>query len=707
MKVLVIDDEKHIRQSLSDYLEDNDYDVITAEDGQQGLRFISSEKPDLVLLDLRMPEMDGIDVLRQGKKIMPDLPMIVISGANCIGDVVKALHYGAWDYLEKPIHNFTALDHSINLALEKARLIRENRAYQENLEKMVKERTRELENANTHLSNINERLHKIVETTQRLHACVEMEHFGKKVLEEFAAHMTATGGSLYLLEKNGLRLVHSLICEHTPEFIPFPLPEDSVFKTVLDQGEALLVHNIEKENTYLPSGWPGYSNGSFLAFPIREDFGNPIGIITLYNKQTPPFIDQDKEIGAILSSYCCETIRAIKAFQESKRKEIQLQQAQKMEAIGTLAGGIAHDFNNILSGIIGYAELAKMALGTNEKARKYIDQVMAGAWRAGKIISQILTFSRQAESEMRPLKVYLIVKEAVKFLRSSIPSTIHIIEKIDAKDMVMADATQIHQVIINLCTNAYHAMKGAGGTLSISLRNAELSGEDLEEGSPLGEYISLQIKDTGCGIDEDVIDRIFEPYFTTKEVSHGTGLGLAVVSSIVKKHKGMIKVHSRIGKGTVVDVFFPVFNSPLDQCTKPEYNIKAFEGTERILLVDDEQALLDSTQQILSSMGYTVSGFTDSISAYKAFAKEPNAFDLVITDMSMPNMDGRLLSEKILSLKKDMPIILCTGFHESFTEKDATKMGIRRYLHKPVPRQTLTLAIREELSKLGKKNGTN
>ncbi|MGD9686630.1 MAG: response regulator [Desulfobacter sp.] len=707
MKVLVIDDEKHIRQSLSDYLEDNDYDVITAENGQQGLGFISSEKPDLVLLDLRMPEMDGIDVLRQGKKIMPDLPMIVISGANRIGDVVKALQYGAWDYLEKPIHNFTALDHSINLALEKARLIRENRAYQEHLERMVKERTRELENANTHLSNINERLHKIVETTQRLHACVKMEHFGKKVLEEFAGHMTATGGSLYLLEENGLRLVHSLISEHTPEFIPFPLPEDSVFKTVLEQGQALLVHNIEKENTYLHSGWPGYSNGSFLAFPIREDFGNPIGIITLYNKQTPPFVDQDKEIGAILSSYCCETIRAIKAFEESKKKEIQLQQAQKMEAIGTLAGGIAHDFNNILSGIIGYAELAKMALGTNEKARKYIDQVMGGAWRAGKIISQILTFSRQTESEMRPLKLYLIVKEAVKFLRSSIPSTIHIIEKIDTKDIVVADATQIHQVIINLCTNAYHAMKGAGGTLSISLRNAELSGEDLEEGSPLGEYITLQIKDTGCGIDEKIIDRIFEPYFTTKEVSHGTGLGLAVVSSIVKKHKGMIKVHSRIGKGTVVDVFFPVVNSPLGQFTKPEYNIKALEGTERILLVDDEQDLLDSTQQILSSMGYTVSGFTDSISAYKAFAKEPNAFDLVITDMSMPNMDGRLLSEKILSLKKDMPIILCTGFHDSFTEKDAAKMGIRRYLHKPVPIQTLTLAIREELSKLGEKYGTN
>jgi DNA-binding response OmpR family regulator/nitrogen-specific signal transduction histidine kinase len=707
LKILVIDDEKHIRQSLADYLEDNDYDVVTAENGRQGLAFVSSEKPDLVLLDLRMPEMDGFEVLRQGKKILPDLPMIVISGANRIEDVVKALRYGAWDYIEKPIQSFTVLDHSIHRALEKAKLIRENKAYQKNLESMVKERTCELENANTHLFNINARLHKIVETTQRLHGCVEMKHFGKKLLEEFAAHMDATGGSLYLLEENGLRLVHSIISGHAPEFISFPLPEKSVFKTILEKGQALLVQNIEEEKRYLPSGWPGYSNGSFLAFPIKEESGTPIGIITIHNKQTPPFVDQDKDIGAILSSYCCETIRAIKAFQESKRKEIQLQQAQKMEAIGTLAGGIAHDFNNILSLIIGYAELAKLDIGTNEKAQKNIDQAMRGARRAGEIVSQILTFSRQVEPEMKPLKLYLIVKEAVKFLRSSIPSTIQIIEKMDAKAMVLADATQIHQVVMNLCTNAYHAMRETGGTLSVFLRNAEPSREDLEEGCSFGDYIALQIKDTGCGIDDNVMGRIFDPYFTTKEVSQGTGLGLALVSSIVKKHNGIIKIHSRVGKGTVVDVFFPVFNAALDTFTKPEYSIKELGGTERILLVDDEQGILDSTQQMLSNMGYTVSGFSDGISAFKAFAKEPDTFEVVITDMSMPNMDGRVLSEKILSLRKNIPIILCTGFHETFTEKDAAKMGIRRYLHKPVPIQTLTLAIRKELSRLGKDHGTN
>jgi len=707
LKLLIIDDEKHIRQSLAVHLEDNDFNVITAKNGQQGLELILAEKPDLVLLDLRMPQMDGIDVLRQGKKIMPDLPVIVISGANRIEDVVKALRHGAWDYLEKPILNFNVLDHSINRALEKAILIEENKTYQKNLESMVKERTRELKNANTHLCDINARLHKIVETTQRLHGCVEMEHFGKKVLEEFAALMAATGGSLYLLEENGLRLVHSIISGHTPEFIPFPLPEESVFKTVLEKGQALLVNNIEEENIYLPSGWPGYSNGSFLAFPIREDYGAPIGIITLHDKQTPPFVDQDKEIGAILSSYCCETIRAIKAFQASKEKEIQLQQAQKMEAIGTLAGGIAHDFNNILSGIIGYAELAKMDLNTNTKAGRYIDQVKIGARRAGEIVSQILTFSRQTESEMKPIKIYLIVKEAVKFLRSSIPSTIHISENVATHDMAFADPTQIHQVVMNLGTNAYHAMRETGGTLSVSLKKAELSNNDLEEGCPFGEYIVLQIADTGCGIDDGVMDRIFDPYFTTKAVSQGTGLGLAVVSSIVKKHNGMIKINSQIGKGTIVDVFFPIFNNTLDHCEEPEYSVKNLEGTEHILLVDDEHGILDSTRQMLSNMGYTISGFADGISAFKAFAKAPAAFDLVITDMSMPNMDGRVLSEKILSVRKEIPVILCTGFHETFTETDAVKMGIRRYLHKPVTIQTLTLAIRDELGRREKDHGTN
>ncbi len=698
-KILVIDDEMHIRQSFADFLEDMGYEVILAENGRAGLDLLLSARPDLVLLDLRMPEMDGLNLLKQSGTLAPGLPIIVISGASRIDDVVRSLRYGAWDYLEKPVRDFSILRHAVEKALEKRRLVQENQAYQEHLESMVRERTLELENANTHLSKINARLHKIVESTQRLAGCTDMAQFSVKVLEEFATHMGAANGSLYLIEKNGLRLQHSLDPGHSSAFIPFPLPEKSVFDMVLNQGRPLLAHNIKEERNYLPSGWPEYSNGSFLAFPIQDSYGSLIGVIALHNRDNLSFTEQDKEIGAILASYSCETIRAIKAFQASRKTELQLRQAQKMEAIGTLAGGIAHDFNNILSSILGYAELTRMDIDITEKAHNHIDQVMKGARRAGELVSQILTFSRQSESELAPLKLYLIVKEAVKFLRSSIPSTIDIVEKINSKSTVLADGTQIHQVVMNLCTNAYHAMRNTGGTLSVSLRDVELAGEDVEEGHSSGPYLVLKVEDTGCGIEEKSIERIFDPYFTTKQVSHGTGLGLSVVIGIVKKHNGFIKVSSRIGSGTVFNVFFPVINNLTDLRPKTEDNIEEFFGTERILLVDDEQSILESTQKILSYMGYAVAGFTDSLSAFKAFEEHPGEFDLVITDMSMPKMDGRQLSEKILSLRKDIPVILNTGFHETFMEEDAVKMGIRRYLQKPVTRQVLTAAIREELDR--------
>ncbi len=699
LKILVIDDEMHIRQSFADFLEDMGYEVMLAENGRTGLELLLSERPDLVLLDLRMPEMDGLNVLKQSGKLAPDLPIIVISGANRIEDVVRSLRYGAWDYLEKPVRDFSILRHAVEKALEKRRLVKENQAYQEHLESMVKGRTLELENANTHLSNINTRLHKIVEATQRLAGCTDMAQFSVKVLEEFAAHMGATNGSLYLIEKNGLRLQHSLDPGHSSAFIPFPLPEKSVFNMVLNQGRPLLAHNIKEEKNYLPSGWPEYSNGSFLAFPIQDSYGRLIGVIALHNRDNLSFTEQDKEIGAILASYSCETIRAIKAFQASRKTELQLRQAQKMEAIGTLAGGIAHDFNNILSSILGYAELTRMDIDIAEKAHNHIEQVMKGARRAGELVSQILTFSRQSESELEPLKLYLIVKEAVKFLRSSIPSTIDMVEKIDSRSMVLADGTQIHQVVMNLCTNAYHAMRNTGGTLSVSLQDVELAKEDTEEGHSPGQYLVLKIEDTGCGIEEKSIERIFDPYFTTKQVSQGTGLGLSVVIGIVKKHNGFIKVSSQVGGGTVFKVFFPIINHLTDLHPKTEDNIEEFFGTERILLVDDEHSILESTQKILSYMGYTVAGFTDSLSAFRAFEEHPDEFDLVITDMSMPKMDGRQLSEKILSLRKNMPVILNTGFHETFMEEDAVKMGIRRYLQKPVTRQVLTAAIREELDR--------
>ncbi|MEJ2156536.1 MAG: response regulator [Desulfobacteraceae bacterium] len=317
-KILIIDDEKHIRQSFADYLEDRDYSVLLAENGRIGFEMLRSVRPDLVLLDLRMPEMDGFELLKEGKKLFPDLPIIIISGANLRADVVRALRYGAWDYLEKPVLDFSILGHSVEKALEKARLKKENKAYQKRLEFMVIERTRELEQANTNLSHVNARLHKIVETTQKLTGCVDLKQFGLKILGEYASYMAASGGSLYLVEENGLRLMSSLDPGHASAFLSFPLPENSILKIAIDGGQPLLIRNIEEEKCITPSGWIDYTDGSLLAFPICDSYGNDIAVITLHGKNGAPFVEEDKEIGAILASYSCETIRAIKAYENTK-----------------------------------------------------------------------------------------------------------------------------------------------------------------------------------------------------------------------------------------------------------------------------------------------------------------------------------------------------------------------------------------------------
>jgi signal transduction histidine kinase len=493
--------------------------------------------------------------------------------------------------------------------------------------------------------------------------------------------------------------MHALDSVHAPVFLEFPLAENSVFNKILNDKKSLLINDIKEDKNFSSSGWQGYKNGSLLAFPILDSNNTVLGIITLHNKQEPPFLEQDKEIGAILASYCCETIRAINAFETVRESAKKLRQSQKMEAIGTLAGGIAHDFNNILSGIIGYAQLVEMNAGKPENIKKNIDQIMKGTKRASELVTQILTFSRKVEYEKKPLNIYLIVKEAAKFLRSSIPSTIEIIEEINTRSVVMADATQIHQVVMNLCTNAYHSMRDTGGTLLISLSDINIDESTKEKNCEPGLYIKLSIKDTGHGIEEKNLERIFDPYFTTKKISQGTGLGLAVVSGIVKKHNGFTRVLSERGVGTEIQVFFPVVQQLNNKNAKVERLVENFAGSEKIMLVDDEEDILNPTKAILGNMGYKVEGFIDAVSALETFKKDPDGFDLVITDMTMPKMKGNILSEKILTIRKDIPVILCTGYHESFTENDALETGIRRFVQKPVAGKKLASIIREELGK--------
>jgi PAS domain S-box-containing protein len=386
------------------------------------------------------------------------------------------------------------------------------------------------------------------------------------------------------------------------------------------------------------------------------------------------------------------------AEQEHRDLERMLQQAQKMEAIGTLAGGIAHDFNNILSPILIQTEMALLDLPSDSLIRLNLEDVLDAGNRARDLVKQILAFSRQSEEERNPFKVGPVVVDALKLLRATLPVTIEIKQNIEAEsDMVMADATQIHQVLMNLCTNASHAMQKKGGLLAVGLERVYLDASaataihELEPGS----YLKLSVRDTGEGMDRITQERIFDPYFTTKKKSGGTGMGLAVVHGIVRSYEGAITVESNLGKGTTFCVYLP--------CLERESPMKAVEteplpsGNERILLVDDEKAITDATQQMLERLGYQVVARTSSIEALEVFRLQPDSFDLLLTDQTMQGMTGEDLAKKVMAIRSDIPIVLCTGFSHNINEEKAKSMGIREFIMKPVLIREMAAIIRRLL----------
>ena len=379
--------------------------------------------------------------------------------------------------------------------------------------------------------------------------------------------------------------------------------------------------------------------------------------------------------------------------------ERQLQQVLKIQAIGTLAGGIAHDFNNILFPIVGYTELTMDEVPEDSVAHKNLQEILKAANRAKDLVKQILTFSRQSDQERKPIKVQHIITEALRLLRASIPASIEITHAIqDDCGPVMGDATQIHQVVMNLCTNAYQAMQDKGGKLEVILTEIDIGYEEMIDkiGMQPGKHLRLLVKDEGCGMDAAVLDRIFEPYYTTKEQGKGTGLGLSVIHGIVKNHGGDITVKSTPGKGTIFQVYLPLIED-LDLATELEPGNGATQGEERILLVDDEEQIVAMERQMLENLGYRVTARTDSQEALKVFAKNPHDFDLVITDMTMPYMTGDQLAQKMLDIEPNIPVILCTGFNEIITEEKALAMGIQKFVMKPIVKHDLATTIRSVL----------
>lgn len=375
--------------------------------------------------------------------------------------------------------------------------------------------------------------------------------------------------------------------------------------------------------------------------------------------------------------------------------EKQLRQAQKMEAIGTLAAGIAHDFNNILWTVIGFTELAMDDLPEDSKSCANLRNVLLSGERAKDLVSQILSISRPDEQSRRPVDIRPILKETIKFLRSSIPSTIEIRVRIDSKiGHVVADPTQIHQVLMNLCTNAWHAIGTTPGVLELVLDQVELHAR--VGGLTPGPYARITVKDSGCGIPSGTIDRIFEPYFTTKERGEGTGLGLSVVHGIVNSHGGRIEVESRQNMGSTFRIYLPVLDGPHAEQEQPSEKVLP-KGAESILFVDDEPSIVTMSEQILKRLGYQVMALSSSVAALDAFQDKPHDFDLLITDVTMPKLSGTQLIQKVREIRADIPVVLCTGYSELVSDDLSSHLGIQEVIMKPILKKEMAQAIRRAL----------
>ncbi len=443
---------------------------------------------------------------------------------------------------------------------------------------------------------------------------------------------------------------------------------------------------------------------------LLDSEGNPAGVVVWEGKNPITgkwYINHDRAIkwidGRMVHLQVATDITNIKKIEEERKNvEEKLRQKHKMEAIGTLAGGIAHDFNNVLSILIGNAELAMDDIHEDHPSHGSLIEILHASSRARDLVAQLLSFSRKTEPGHVVMDLESSVQEAVRLMRATLPTSIGIEVLVEESlHAIKADPTQIHQILLNLCTNSAHAMELDGGKLQLRLANIQLDEKTAVAFHDLkpGKYVQLTVSDTGQGIEESIQERVFDPYFTTKETGKGSGMGLSVVHGIVKSHHGGIVVDSHPGKGTSVTVYFPASIEQLIETQSAEEKISIPNGTEKILLVDDEQSILNTTQQMLRRLGYTVAAYSSPQKALQLVSEDPQNFDLVISDMTMPEITGDKLIAEIHQLRPDMPVIICTGYSERMDAQSASVIGASAYLEKPIRKDVLAVSIRQTLDK--------
>jgi PAS domain S-box-containing protein len=542
----------------------------------------------------------------------------------------------------------------------------------EELEHRVVERTAELSDANAYLNN---------EIKERKQTEIALTQSKARLQSILGAVPTGIGLTIdrFVVE------VNSAICEMTGRT-----------KDELIGKSAKVFYPTQEEFEFV--GREKYSQvadhmtGTVETHWIRKD-GSILNVLL----SSSPINPEDLSVGVTFTA--TDITQRILAEVEKKKLEAQLIQAQKMEAIGTLAGGIAHDFNNILGAIIGYAEMARDDSPKESSVVEDLDKVLEASDRAVGLVRQILAFSRQDETEHILLHPSAIMKKTVSMLRPTLPTTIEVTQDFDPETgFIFADPTQIHQILMNLCTNAFHAMEKTGGKLDISLKEIDLSDGDLlshEQDVIAGTFIQLSVGDSGAGMTQEVKDKIFDPYFTTKGVGKGTGMGLSIVHGIIKSYGGFITLSSEPGKGTVFHVFLPVVNKEALPAKEAIKQIPV--GKEKILFIDDEDVLADMGKNMLERLGYRVTVRKSSLEALETFQNQPNQFDVVITDQTMPGMTGIDLARRMLQIRPDIPIILCTGYSSIISEQKAKSLGIREFALKPVGKSDIAMLIRKVL----------
>jgi PAS domain S-box-containing protein len=646
-RVLIVDDHPGQLQTLLKMMAGEPCEVLGSSTPTEAQSQIDQGSCGIAVLNLQMPGETGLQLLEQLRHQNPNVKIILNKAFSKPGWTGETADFPELLYVDPKVTPDQLLAH-IRRALQDSMM-----QYAESLEAVVQEKSVELQE--------------------------EREQF-----RQFAEHLHEV---LWIMTSDGSRLVY---VSPTYESL-WGRSCDSLRQDPASLWQA--IHPLDRQRVQPTSGVLESGELKDECRVIRPD-----GSVRWVRIRNFPIWDRQHQIVRIAGT--AEDITEHKRVEEALTKsERHFRQSSRMEAIGTLAGGIAHDFNNILTAILGYTELALATVPNNSRTQRNLQEVLTAGHRAKHLVQQILTFSRQSGPGKQSIPLHTIVREALKLLRATIPSTITIQQSIATDAIILAEPTQIHQMFINLCTNAEYAMREEGGVLQLILEDVEVTEAMAQTltGLPVGEYVRLTVRDTGTGMSPEILERMFDPFFTTKPIGEGSGMGLAVVHGIVTAHGGTICVDSRMGSGTKVEVYLPRAQAPawdhlMDQGPIPV-------GRETILFVDDEETIVRLGQELLTSLGYTVEVETRSPEALAKFKQDPHRFDLVITDQTMPSMTGEALSRELLRIRPDLPIILCTGFSHIMSAEKAKALGIQAYLMKPLAIRDLAPIVRHVLDK--------